>query len=53
MRVDLEQHCSNMLYIRDAAGLTGPADYVVPPLAPGSGPGPLARVGSGLRARGS
>ncbi len=34
MRVDLEQHCSNMLYIRDAAGLTGPADYVVPPLAP-------------------
>src|SRR6266702_2758143 len=26
---------------------------VVPPLAPGSGPGPLARVGSGLRARGS
>jgi hypothetical protein len=34
IRVDLEQHCSNMLYIRDAAGLTGPADYVVPPLAP-------------------
>ncbi|HET9171763.1 MAG TPA: hypothetical protein VFN97_20165 [Actinospica sp.] len=34
IRVDLEQHSSNMLYVRDAAGLTGPADYVVPPLAP-------------------
>jgi len=34
MRIDLEQHCSTMLYVRDAAGLTGPADFVVPPLAP-------------------
>jgi hypothetical protein len=34
IRIDLEQHCSNMLFLRDAAGLTGPADYVVPPLAP-------------------
>lgn len=34
MRIDFEQHCSTMLYVRDAAGLTGPADYVVPALAP-------------------
>jgi hypothetical protein len=34
MRIDFEQQCSNMLYVRDAAGLTGPADYVVPALAP-------------------
>lgn len=34
IRIDLEQHCSNMLYVRDTAGLTGPADYDVPPLAP-------------------
>jgi len=31
---DFEQHCSNMLYVRDTAGLTGPVDYAVPPLAP-------------------
>jgi hypothetical protein len=34
IRTSFEQQCSNMLYVRDAAGLTGPADYPVPPLSP-------------------
>lgn len=29
-----DRHLSTLVYVRDAAGLTGPADYPLPPLAP-------------------
>jgi hypothetical protein len=34
MRISFDRHGATMLYLRDAAGLRGPADYPVPQLSP-------------------